>query len=327
MFDSIDSRAIGEDVPCFTIFVRTYNRARLLPRAFASIEAQSFRDFEVVIVDDGSTDDTEVVVNQWQCQVRFPVRYLKQVNQGKHAAHNAGVQAARGRFFVNLDSDDRLVPDALERFHAHWVAIPADQRERYAGVEGLIASMDGERLLTKPYPTSPLDASYLEIRYRLGIGGDKKNAIRTDVLRRFPFPLIDGERDMRDSLPGKRMAHQFIFRCVNEVFQQVEYQPDGLSSNRFKVRMANPKGFRLFCLEDVTLHRAWLSSRQFRRSMIDYIRYSLHAGESWSRQGRQVHFAPAWWLLIPAGIGRWLVDVYRLRLKGGVHPNRRVSPR
>ena len=74
------------------------------------------------------------------------------------------------------------------------------------------------------------------------------------------------------------MAHEYVLRCVNEVFQQVEYQPDGLTANRFAARMSSPRGFQLFYREDVTLHRDWLSGRQRRRSMIDFIRFSKHCG-------------------------------------------------
>jgi glycosyltransferase involved in cell wall biosynthesis len=309
--------------PWFTIFIPTYNRAALLPRAFASIEAQTFRDFEVVIVDDGSTDTTESLVAAWKARVDFPVTYFRQANRGKYAAHNAGVELARGRFFFLLDSDDRLLPNALERILRHWESIPETDRPRFAGVEGLIQSMDGERTLTKPYPQSPLDATYLDVRYRLDIGGDKKHAVLTGILRRFPYPIYPGERHIRDSITWKRIAHEYLLRCVNEPLQQVEYQPDGLTSNRFGARMSSPRGFRLFYLEDVTLHRAWLSRRQFRRSMIDFIRFSLHCGKGPLGQVRLLGFDPMWLLLFPAGVGRWLVDLYRLRFKGGHHPNKK----
>lgn len=309
--------------PCFTIFIPTYNRAALLPRAFASIEAQTCRDFEVVVVDDGSTDGTESLVADWKAKAAFPVTYFRQPNQGKYAAQNAGVDLARGRFFVLLDSDDRLLPDTLERILRHWESIPESERHRFAGVEGLVESMDGERILSKPYPDSPFDASYLDVRYRLGIGGDKKQAVLTEILRRFPYPVFPGEKHVRDSITWKRMAHDYLLRCVNEPFQQVEYQADGLTSDRFAARMSSPQGFRLFYLEDVTLHRLWLSRRQLKRSMIDFIRFSLHCGVGPFRQARELGSDPLWLVLFPAGVVRWGVDLYRLRFKGGRHPNKK----
>jgi glycosyltransferase involved in cell wall biosynthesis len=311
--------------PTFTIFIPTYNRAALLPRALASIEAQTFRDFEVVVVDDGSTDDTEAVVAAWQARTELPVAYRKQANQGKHVAHNTGVGLARGEFFVTLDSDDRLLPDALERLWRHWRDIPAGERDGFAGVEGLVESMDGERILTRRYPRSPLDASYLEVRYAMGIGGDKKGAIRTEILRRFPYPVFSGERHCRDSLIWKRIAHHYRFRYVNEPIQQVEYQPTGLSANCFRMRMSGVRGFQLFYLEDLTLHWPWLSRRQRQRSTVDYIRFSLHSGVGLLRQACQTRFARLWVLMLPMGIVRWLVDLYRLWFRGGAVVNRKLS--
>ncbi|CAL1240351.1 glycosyltransferase family 2 protein [Candidatus Methylocalor cossyra] len=308
--------------PEFTLFIPTYNRAKLLPRALASIEAQTCRDFEVVIVDDGSTDDTAAVVAAWRTRVDFPVVYVRQPNRGKYAAHNVGVERARGRFFVLLDSDDRLLPDTLERIRRHWHSIPEGERWRFAGVEGLVESMDGKRLLTEPYPQSPLDISYLDLFYRLGVGGDKKHAIRTEILRRFPYPIFPGETNIRDSITWNRIAHHYIFRCVNEPFQQVEYQPDGLTSNRFRVRMGSPRGFQQFHLEEITLHRPWLSRRQLRRSTIAFIRFSLHLRVGFWQQARLTGYDPLWLMLLPAGLLRWLVDCYRLRFQDAAPPNR-----
>lgn len=316
---------MATDSPMFTVFIPTYNRAGLLPRALSSIEAQTFRDFEVVIVDDGSTDDTAAVVARWKARVEFPVTYVKQNNQGKHVAHNKGVELAKGRLFFNLDSDDRLLPDALERIWRQWEAIPEDGRERFAGVEGLVLSMDGKRLLSNPYPHNPLDASFLDVRYRLRVSGDKKHAIRTDIARRFPYPVFSGERHVRPSMTWKRISHHYVFRCINQPLQQVEYQPDGLSSDRFRLRMHNPRGFQLYYLEDVTMHRPWLSRRQLRRSMVDFIRFSFHAGTGLLEQARLTRFDPLWLMMLPAGFGRWLVDLYRLRFRKGYKPNRKET--
>jgi glycosyltransferase involved in cell wall biosynthesis len=308
--------------PCFTIFIPTFNRAPLLPRALASIEAQTLRDFEVVIVDDGSTDATESLVADWKAQADFPVTYFRQSNQGKYVAWNQGLELARGRFFVLLDSDDRLLPNALERLLYHWESIPKAERDRFAGVEGLVETLDGRRTLTMPYPESPFDAGYLELWYRRHIGGEKRGFMRTEILRQYPYPIFPGERHVRDSITWKRIALKYLTRGVNEVIQQMEHQPDGLTSNRFAARMNSPRGFQLFYREDVTLYRTWLSRRQLRRSMIDYIRFSLHCGLGPIAQARQLGPDWLWLILFPAGVGRWLIDLYRRRFKGGVHPNK-----
>ena len=308
--------------PAFTLFIPTYNRARLLPRAFTSIAGQTFRDFEVVLVDDGSTDNTGDLVESWQHSMDFPVRYYWQANQGKYVALNRGVEEARGFLFVLLDSDDRLLPDSLERIMGHWLSIPETERHGFVGIEGLVENMNGEPLATQPFPESPYDASYLDMWYRQHIGGEKRGAMVTGILREFPYPIFEGERHIRDSITWKRMALNYKLRGVNEVFQQMEQQEDGLTSNRFAARMSSPRGFQLFYREDVTLYRDWLSRRQFRRSMIDYIRFSIHSGIGFLQQAQQLHFDGLWLALYPAGVFRWAVDQYRLHFKGGQHPNK-----
>ena len=103
----------------FTVFTPTYNRAHTLSRVYKSLADQTFKNFEWLIVDDGSTDGTKVLIEKWTEEASFPIRYFYQENQGKHIAHNLGVKKARGELFLSLDSDDTCVPEALERFNYH----------------------------------------------------------------------------------------------------------------------------------------------------------------------------------------------------------------
>ena len=141
----------GEGGPLFTVFTPTYNRAATLPRVYASLAAQTCRDFEWLVVDDGSTDGTAALVEGWRRAAPFPLRYLRQANAGKHVAHNRGVAAARGALFLTLDSDDACVPEALARFRHHWEAIPAAARGGFSAVTALCVDPAGQ-LLGPPFP-------------------------------------------------------------------------------------------------------------------------------------------------------------------------------
>ena len=92
----------------FTVFTPTFNRAHTLGRVYASLRAQTYTDFEWLIVDDGSTDGTEELVRGWMAEAPFPLRYLTQVHGHKKAAFNRGVREANGELFVALDSDDEM---------------------------------------------------------------------------------------------------------------------------------------------------------------------------------------------------------------------------
>ncbi len=98
-----------------TIFTPTYNRAKLLNDIFNSLEKQSCFDFEWLIIDDGSSDNTESVVMNFFHSSSFPIRYIKKKNGGKHTAYNLALENARGKLFFCLDSDDYLPSNAVEK--------------------------------------------------------------------------------------------------------------------------------------------------------------------------------------------------------------------
>ena len=98
-----------------TVFTPSFNRAHLLSRLYDSLLKQTTNDFEWLIVDDGSTDDTETKVEEFINKGELPIRYYKQQNGGKHRAINTGVQLASGELFFIVDSDDGLVHDCIQK--------------------------------------------------------------------------------------------------------------------------------------------------------------------------------------------------------------------
>lgn len=101
-----------------TLFTPTYNRGYIISRLYESIKRQTFRDFEWIIFDDGSTDDTENLVNIWKSENKdFPIIYIKGKNGGKCRATNRALEVARGEIFFTIDSDDYLTDDACEKIN------------------------------------------------------------------------------------------------------------------------------------------------------------------------------------------------------------------
>jgi len=102
---------VSDEFPfVFTVFTPTYNRAHTLPRVWNSLRRQTFRNFEWLIVDDGSSDNTREMVSGWSRISDFPIRYLWQRNALKKTAINLGVREARGQLFLSIDSDDECTP-------------------------------------------------------------------------------------------------------------------------------------------------------------------------------------------------------------------------
>ena len=298
--------------PFFTIFIPTFNRAHTLPRAFKSIGNQTFRDFEAVIIDDGSTDGTGPLVEEWRKKVDFPVTYHWQPNQGKHIAHNRALGFAKGELTVILDSDDMLAPKALETFKKHWDQIPGESREGYAGIEGLCAHMKGGEIAGTPFPFDVMDSTYFEIRKKFKVGGDKKSAVRTELLRKFPFPHFPGERHIRPSILWKRLSREYRFRYINIIVQFIEYQDQGLSADRFPLRINNPLGFRYYFLEETNYNwRHYGLSDRF-RNCSRYVRYSLHAGFGLRRQLAEIDHPLFCLVSFPTGFLGWIRDRFRM---------------
>jgi glycosyltransferase involved in cell wall biosynthesis len=108
-----------DENPLVSVIIPVYNGARYLRAALESVFAQSYRPFEVIVVDDGSTDDSGVIAQS------FPdVRYIHQENQGVAAARNHGIEAARGEFFAFLDQDDLWTPEKLKLQLAYLLSHP-----------------------------------------------------------------------------------------------------------------------------------------------------------------------------------------------------------
>jgi len=206
------------EAPLFTVFTPTYNRAHTLHRVFDSLCAQTLRDFEWLVVDDGSIDNTPELIAGWAKTADFPIRYFKQDHVGKHIAHNLAVREARGSIFAPLDSDDALLPTSLGRIRGFWNAIPDSDRALFSGVGGLCCDQDGA-IIGDQFPESPLDTNLHELVYVLRIRGEKWGVTRTDVFRQYPFPEVTGTQFVPEGLVGLQMSKAYKRRYVNEVFR------------------------------------------------------------------------------------------------------------
>lgn len=231
--------------PFITILTPTYNRASLLPRLFESLLRQTNKDFEWIVVDDGSTDDTrEVVANlKEKCGGAFPMGYVYKVNGGKHMAINIGAERARGELLFIADSDDLLTDDALETVANSWHDISDDKS--FAGIAGLDIAMDTREVIGSGLPQEHIDCNAIDIRYRHHVTGDMKEVFRTEVLREFPFPEFAGERFCPEQLVWFRMARRYRLRYINKPIYIADYQPDGITAGITRARMRNPSASML----------------------------------------------------------------------------------
>ena len=193
----------------FTIFTPTYNRAYLLSKLYESLKSQSFKDFEWLIVDDGSTDGTRDMVDGWTNEGLLNIRYYYQENGGKHRAINKGVPLASGEWFFIVDSDDYLPDNSLEIANKWMKSV--ENNESFAGVSGM-------RRINGNVPKvnfEVLDLSPLRINEYIRV--DKAEIFKTAILKKYPFPDIPGEKFCAEGLIWSRIGLRYKLRYFNEV--------------------------------------------------------------------------------------------------------------
>jgi len=219
-----------------TVFTATYNRAGMIEKVWRSLVEQEFGEMEWVVVDDGSSDETMEVIKRLNGKSDFEIRYKWKENGGKHTAINEGVRMARGELFVMVDSDDELERGALNNIYDVWCRV---KDKSIGGVAGVMRDSKGVRIGTG-IGCSELISDSVEIRAKYKVDGDLMEVFRTDVLREFPFPEIDGERFCPEQLVWYRIAQRYKLLFTNNVWCVRDYIDGGLTERIVKVRRESP---------------------------------------------------------------------------------------
>lgn len=226
-----------------TVFTPTYNRAYILGDLYHSLQRQTCMDFEWLIVDDGSADDTKDLVASWQGEENpFPIRYVYQENGGKCRAINRGLKEADGRLFFTVDSDDYLTDDAIEKVIRWDGELPADGHFcGYVGNRGITPTQTPNRL----FPGGYLDGTALD-RYDQ-VDGERAFVFYTEIHRKYLYPEFPGEKFLTEAVTWDLMAHDgYKMRFYNDIIWIWEYKDDGLTRAGYRVFLENPQGTGLF---------------------------------------------------------------------------------
>lgn len=250
-------------MPTLTVFTPTYNRAYTLHKCYESLKRQSSKDFMWLIIDDGSTDDTKILVDSWMKETNdFEIKYLFKENGGMHTAHNVAYENATTELCMCIDSDDYLADDAVEIVVNHWLAYGG---ESYAGMVGLDAFVDGS-IVGKAFP-SDLKEEKFRVIHR-SFTGDKKYVYRTKVFKSYPpYPVFKGERLTPLSMKYFLMDEKYKLLIINRILCYVEYMEDGSSKNIIESYKKNPRGFlelrKVSLMMEPGLKRKFLSATQY----------------------------------------------------------------
>ena len=251
-----------------TIFTPTYNRAHLLKRLYRSIQQQTYRNFEWLIVDDGSSDNTEEVVNSFiNDKNDFTIRYFWKNNGGKSRAVNYGLDLAEGELFFIMDSDDYLTEDALEKI-IYWEST-IQGNKMFCGVTGNRGTSQTETP-NVPLPDAYMDVSVLE-KYKGNIAllGEHAEVLYTDIFRKFKYPEFEGEKYLTPCIAFDRMAAAgYKVRYFQDIIWVCKYLDDGLTKNVSSLYLKNPYGYGLTIHERLKFCKASWWSR-----FVEYYRF------------------------------------------------------
>lgn len=253
-----------------TIFTPAYNRAHTIGRTYESLCRQTCKDFEWLVIDDGSTDNTKGLVQSWIRENKIPIRYIYQENQGMHGAHNTAYHNINTELNTCIDSDDYMPEDAVEQIVALW---KEKGSTKYAGIIGLDQDVQGHIIGTGF--AIGLKETTLTGFYALGGKGDKKQVYRTDVMNSYPdYPIFSGEKYVGLIYKYMLIDQDYPLLTLNKPLVIVDYQLDGSSYGMYRQYWNNPKGFAFLRKTEMLLTKSW--KRRF-MCCIHYVSSSIRA--------------------------------------------------
>ena len=259
-----------------TIHTSTYNRGYILEKAYQSLKEQTCRDFEWIITDDGSIDETEALVEKWTAESAFPIVYNRLEHVGIPRALNSGMKLARSDWFMLLDSDDYLVPEAVEKILG-WMEEIQDDPD-IAGIGYARCFPNGEYMKPQIPLIDPMmgyvDATNIE-RAKYNLDMDMMEAYKLKVLRRYPYQVWKDEEFAPEQLSYNQMALAgYKIRWRSDKLYICDYLEDGLTRDD-SIVMKNPMGYAMMHNQNLLIYRD-LKSRC--RNAMQMIALALYAG-------------------------------------------------
>lgn len=262
-----------------TVFTPTYNRANVLHRVYDSLAAQTYRDFCWLIVDDGSKDDTKAVVEAFIAREQFPIKYVRQENQGKHIATNHAVAMTDSELFVIADSDDAFTPNALQRLVETWDSVSDGDKKHYKGV--ICRCFDSA---TKEpigaFPAEQFDSNDLDAYFRQNLNFEKWMLFRTDVLKEFPFPGEgQGLKFFPETVIWQRMGRKYKTRYIADPLREYFRDQDNALTHVKTPRFRENVYLWEHYVND-TMDRFWDKPAVFIKSFVGISRDNILLGRS-----------------------------------------------
>ena len=287
-----------------TVLTPVYNRVNKMQSLFLSLKEQTAKDFEWMIVDDGSTDRLPEAVSEWISEAGFLIYYIRKNNGGKHTALNCGIDCIQSTLTFIVDSDDSLTADAIEtvlKYHRRYSGYTD-----ICGFSFLRMFPDG-KINGKFFKQDEYIASYIDARINSNdLKSDKAEAFYTKCLKEYPFPVFSGETFLGEDTVWIQMAQRYKMVHINKAIYISAYLKDGLTKNRRIHNVNSPLG--CICRAEVFL-KAPVKARYQLKAAMQYVVYGRFAGE---KAGSLLKKAPKRLLVVIAyPIGSLLYLIWR----------------
>lgn len=223
-----------------TVITPTYNRGYILENCYKSLVSQTNRDFIWMVIDDGSNDDTEQLISNWITEGIIKIQYIKKENGGKASALNVGIDNLCTEYVVCLDSDDI--------FYEHTIEI-AEKRlneiEEYCcGILALRHTPEGTVMGNRNIPFEYSYVTAADIFLKLNLKTEVICFYRSSILKKYRFPYFAGEKFVSPAWMQYEITQSYKFKTSWDKLCQCEYNDDGLTKNKKKIIVNNPKGYR-----------------------------------------------------------------------------------
>lgn len=224
-----------------TVFTPAYNSKKTIERLYNSLLSQTNSNFEWVVVNDGSTDDSDALLEDLISKAPFKTVYVRTENGGKYNAYNKGLQLAGGDYFICVDADDYLPEYAIEKITDTFCAI-SDTTD-CCGIAALKEILgQGIETIAK-FPTDGEILTLEKIEFEYKTAGEKTYVFKTALVKDILFPDILPEKFFPELYLYDEIASKYKFLTCNTVLTICEYQPDGYTGNYRKLMINNPTGF------------------------------------------------------------------------------------
>lgn len=221
-----------------TILTPTYNRKEEIKKLYKSLCKQTSVDFKWMIIDDGSLDCTDQYIKSLN-DSKFEIKYIKKNNGGKHTALNVGFSNLDTELVAIVDSDDQLIPTAIETIIKYWEKYKDNKK-----LMGLVfkKKAPNNKEVSQKFKKKEFIDNYNNYVINQNIKGDKFEIFKVSIIKEYHYPIFKGEKFIGEGVLWSKISRKYDTVFIDKAIYVCEYMEGGLTNCGRKMRLKNPYG-------------------------------------------------------------------------------------